>query len=246
MKCILIIGATSAIAGSCARSWARQGAGFFLVGRDTEKLAQTAADLLARGAAIVHVDSMDTTDSEALPVMLKACMAVLDHIDIALIAHGTLPDQRACEIDLPMALREFATNGTSVIAILILLAELMEHQGFGRLAVITSVAGERGRPANYLYGSAKSAVSTFCQGLRGRLFQAGVSLIDIRPGYVATPMTERLALPEALVIQPDAVAKRIIDGIDKKVEILYAPAYWAVIMAFIRLIPEYLWKRIRL
>lgn len=246
MKRILIIGATSAIAAACARQWAGQSASFFLVGRHAEKLEQTVADLRARGAVEVHCRIVDATDFDALPEMLAACRATLGRIDIALVAHGTLPDQEACERSLPLALQEFTNNATSHIAILTLLANLMESQGCGVLAVITSVAGERGRPTNYLYGSAKSAVSTFCQGLRGRLFKKGVSVVDIRPGFVATPMTEGLALPELLVVQADVVAKRIVAGVERRVAVLYVPAFWAVIMLIIRLIPGFIWKRIKL
>lgn len=246
MKRILIIGATSAIAVACARQWAPQGASFFLVGRHAEKLEQTVADLVARGAAAVNSRVMDAADVDTLPGMLTTCQAALGRIDIALIAYGTLPDQQACEMNLTLALQEFANNSTSVIAILTLLANLMESQGSGVLAVITSVAGERGRRTNYLYGSAKSAVSIFCQGMRGRLFRKGIYLVDIRPGFVATPMTERLALPGLLVTQPDVVAKRIVAGLERKVAVLYAPAFWAAIMLLIRMVPEIVWKRITL
>lgn len=246
MKRILIIGATSAIAGACAREWASRGAGFFLAGRDAGKLDALAADLSVRGAGTIHTWTVDATDLEAHPAMLEAGLRALGGFDIALIAHGSLPDQAMCEQDPAATLREFTTNGTSVIALLTALANQFEQQRRGAIAVITSVAGDRGRPSNYVYGSAKAAVSVFCEGLRARLFKAGVSLIDIRPGFVATPMTQGLPLPAALVASPQAVAQRIVAGIEHGKDVLYAPAFWILIMAIIRNIPGFLFKRMRL
>jgi decaprenylphospho-beta-D-erythro-pentofuranosid-2-ulose 2-reductase len=246
MKRILIIGASSAIAGACARLWAARGASLFLVGRDAEKLQALAGDLVVRGAAGAHVWQMDATDVPAHTAMIEAAVRALGGMDIALLAHGTLPDQAACERDAALALREFATNGTSVIALLTVLANRFERQRGGSLGVISSVAGDRGRPSNYIYGSAKAAVSVFCEGLRVRLYKAGVSLTDIRPGFVATPMTQGLPLPGLLVARPEAVARRIVTGIERKADVLYAPAFWALIMMIIRSIPRTAFKRMNL
>lgn len=246
MKRVLIIGATSAIATACARLWAANGADFFLVARNAEKLAQTAADLTGRGAKTVSVYQMDATDTAAHPVMLERCMSALGQIDIALIAHGTLPDQKACEQNVEVALAEFANNGTSVIALLTLLANQFETQRCGSLAVISSVAGDRGRPSNYLYGTAKAAVSTFCEGLRARLFKVGVHLVTIKPGFVDTPMTKGLPLPGPLVAKPEQVAERIVKGIENKANTLYTPGFWALIMFIIRCVPQFVFKRLNL
>ena len=246
MKRVLIIGATSAIATACARLWAAEGAEFFLVARNVDKLAQTAADLQGRGAKTVSVHQMDAIDTAAHPAMLAQCMSALGQIDIALIAHGTLPDQKACEQSVEVALAEFANNGTSVIALLTLLANQFETQRCGSLAVISSVAGDRGRPSNYLYGTAKAAVSTFCEGLRARLFKVGVHLITIKPGFVDTPMTKGLPLPGPLVAKPEQVAERIVKGIENKANTLYAPGFWALIMLIIRCVPQFVFKRLNL
>lgn len=246
MKRVLIIGATSAIATACARLWAEQGSEFFLVARNTEKLEQTAADLQARGAKAVTLHCMDATDLAAHPDMLKNCLSAMQQIDIALIAHGTLPDQKVCEQDVTVALQEFANNGTSVIALLSLLANQLEIQRCGSLAVISSVAGDRGRPSNYLYGTAKAAVSTFCEGLRARLFKVGVHVMTIKPGFVDTPMTQGLPLPAKLLATPEQVGLRIVKGIDKKIDTLYAPGFWALIMLVIKLLPTPLFKRMAL
>jgi short-subunit dehydrogenase len=246
MKKVLIVGATSAIASACARAWAAEGATLFLVARDLDKLESLASDLVIRGASAAHQFRMDGTDTSAHQGMINAALESLGTIDIALVAYGTLPDQPACEADASLALREFSLNGASVIALLMALASQFERQRKGAIAVITSVAGDRGRPSNYVYGSAKAAVSVFCEGLRARLFKVGVSLTDIRPGFVATPMTQGLPLPAILVAQPDAVAARIVAGVRRRSDVLYVPAFWALIMLVIRSIPRPIFKRLKL
>lgn len=246
MKRVLIIGATSAIATACARLWASEGSDFFLVARNADKLEQTAADLKGRGAKVVTLHEMDSTDFAAHPAMLQQCLMALGQIDVALIAHGTLPDQRVCERDVGVALQEFTNNGTSVIALLSLLANQFETQRCGSLAVISSVAGDRGRPSNYLYGAAKAAVSTFSEGLQARLFKVGVHVLTIKPGFVDTPMTQGLSLPAALLAQPEQVAARIVAGIARKSPTLYTPGFWALIMLIIRSIPQPVFKRLNL
>lgn len=246
MKRVLIIGATSAIATACAREWASKGSRFFLVARSSTKLASLAADLQVRGAANTYTWVMDATEIPSHSAMVEAGIEALGGFDIALIAHGTLPDQAACEQDPALAAREFFTNGTSVIALLTALAIKFEQQRGGAIGVITSVAGDRGRPSNYVYGSAKAAVSVFCEGMRARLFKAGVSLTDIRPGFVVTPMTRNLSLPAALVVQPETVARRIVVAIEQRRDVIYTPAVWLLIMAIIRSIPRFVFKRLSL
>lgn len=243
MKRVLIIGAASAIATACARIWAGQGSEFFLVARSGEKLEQSAADLTARGAKAVTVHCMDATDFAAHGPMLERCIAAMRQIDIALIAHGTLPDQKACEQDVSVALAELNNNGTSVIGLLTVLANQFEKQRCGTLAVISSVAGDRGRPSNYLYGTAKAAVSTFCEGLRARMFKVGVHVITIKPGFVDTPMTQGLPLPAALVAKPEQVATLILKGIDAKRNTIYVPGFWRLIMLIIKTVPAFIFKR---
>ncbi|MGF0236894.1 SDR family oxidoreductase [Rhodococcus sp. IEGM1300] len=246
MKNILIIGANSAIAIACSRLWAEQGANFFLVGRNDEKLQQTAVDLKVRGAKNVTTYTMDAADFFAHGQMLDACLLAFRQIDIAFIAHGTLPDQKACEQNVDTALQQFITNCTSVISLLTLLANHFELQRCGTVAVISSVAGDRGRQSNYLYGTAKAAVSTFCEGLRVRLFKVGVHVMTIKPGFVDTPMTKELSLPPRLVASPDKVALQIIRGVQKNVDTLYTPGIWAAVMFVIRMIPSIIFKRLSL
>ena len=231
---------------ACARIWAIKKAEFFLVGRNLEKLQQTADDLQARGAEATHVYVLDVNQFESHPAMLEACYASLGQVDIALIAHGTLPDQAVCEQDVNVALQEFSSNGLSVIALLTLLANRMEVQSVGTIAVISSVAGDRGRASNYLYGAAKAAVSTFCEGLRVRLFNSGVHVLTIKPGFVDTPMTKGLPLPKVLVVSPEKVAKDILWAIRNRKNTLYTPWFWRLIMMIIISLPCYLFKRIKL
>ena len=245
MKKILIVGGTSAIATACARRWADQGADFFLVGRTADKLGQVADDLVARGATVqTHVLDLNRFDQHS--AMLDACYAALGQVDIALIAHGTLPDQKACEQDAQVAIKEFTNNSLSVIALLTDLANRMEAQQSGCIAVIASVAGDRGRPSNYLYGAAKGAVTDFCSGLRARLFKSGVHVLTIKPGFVDTPMTQGLALPKLLLVTPDKVAQDIVRAVEKGRDTLYTPWFWRVIMLIIIHIPGAIFKRLAL
>lgn len=245
MQKIFIIGATSSIATSCARRWVEQDTTFFLVGRTAEKLGQVADDLTARGGT-VHTHLVDLNRIDQHAAMLDACYAVMGQVDIALIAHGTLPDQKACEQDAQLAVQEFTNNGLSVIALLTQLANRMEAQKSGCIAVISSVAGDRGRPSNYLYGAAKGAVTDFCSGLRARLFKAGVQVLTIKPGFVDTPMTRGLELPKLLLATPDKVAEDIVRAVEKRRDTLYTPWFWRWIMLIIIHIPGTFFKRLSL
>lgn len=246
MKNILIVGATSAIATACARLWAAEQASFFLVARNEEKLEQVAADLQARGASLVKTYSLDMNEIAKHEDMLASAFSTMDKVDICLIAHGTLPDQNACQQDVDLALHEFSSNGLSVIALLTRLANRMEAQRNGTIAVISSVAGDRGRPSNYLYGTAKAAVTTFCEGLRARLFKAGVHVITIKPGFVDTPMTQGLSLPKQLLATPHQVALKIVKGSSRNKNTLYTPGFWSPIMLIIKSIPTFIFKKLPL
>lgn len=245
MKNVLIIGATSAIAIACARLWAKENAKLFLVARNAEKLGQVADDLIVRGASVSQY-VLDLNNYDQHGAMLSTCYSMLDKIDVVLIAHGTLPDQAACETDAGLAVQEFNNNGLNVIALLTHLAMKLESQKEGVLAVISSVAGDRGRPSNYLYGSAKAAVSAFCGGLRARLFKLGVHVLIIKPGFVDTPMTQHLSLPKALVVSPERVATDIMNAIAKRKDVLYTPWFWRYIMLIIIHIPGFVFKRLKM
>jgi decaprenylphospho-beta-D-erythro-pentofuranosid-2-ulose 2-reductase len=243
MKRILIIGATSAIATDCARLWAEQGSEFFLVARNMEKLEQTAADLKTRGANAVTLYNMDATVFSVHPAMLENCLAAMQQIDITLIAHGTLPDQKVCERDVTTAMRELANNGTSVIALLALLANQLETQRCGTLAVIGSVAGDRGRKSNYVYGAAKGLVERYVQGLQHRLASTGVKVVLIKPGPTDTPMTAHLKNTGTKLASVEQVARDIVRGIEQGRAVVYTPRIWAVIMLVIANLPRIVFNK---
>jgi short-subunit dehydrogenase len=246
MKNVLIVGGTSAIAGACARIWATEGANIFLTGRQSPRLEATANDLRVRGAKEVRTYVLDVTDYAQHAAMLATCSSALGRIDIVLIAHGTLSDQAHCERDAEAAVREFSTNATATISLLTLLTGTLEKQRSGTIAVISSVAGDRGRPSNYVYGAAKAAVTTFCEGLRARVFKAGVRVLTVKPGFVDTPMTAGIALPALLVASPERVASDIVRAIQRGKDCLYTPWFWGAIMLIIRSVPGYIFKRVTL
>ncbi|QWT18703.1 SDR family oxidoreductase [Bacillus sp. NP157] len=245
MQRVLIIGATSAIAEATARIYAERGSRLHLVARTPARLDTVVEDLRIRGAADVGRDALDINDLGRHAAVLDSAWAALGDVDVVLVAHGTLPDQKACETSVDTAMAEFATNATSTIALLTLLAQRMEGAGHGSIAVISSVAGDRGRASNYLYGSAKAAVSTFCSGLRQRLSRRGVDVVTIKPGFVDTPMTREFK-KGALWAKPDAVAAGIVKAIDKRKPVAYLPWFWFVIMTIIRSVPEFIFKRVSL
>lgn len=242
---ILIVGATSGIAEALARRYAGQGAGLFLVARNNVRLQAISADLSARGASRVQTFTMDANESTLIPQMVDVAWKAFEVIDVALVAHGTLPEQQRTETDIPYAIDEFRTNATSVIACLAGLAGRFETQGKGVIAVIGSVAGDRGRASNYLYGAAKASVDTFASGLRARLFKHGVHVLTIKPGFVATPMTADLNLPERLTASPDSVARDIQRAITNRKDVLYTPWFWRWVMLIIRWLPAAVFKRMK-
>lgn len=246
MKRILIIGATSTIARACIRRWAKQECHFFLVGRSIDRLSDTASDLRVRTTHPVSTYVLDVTQTSLHAQMLEHCLDAMGGIDIALIAHGSLPDQAACALDTEQCLQAIAENGTSTVALVNRLARALKQQGSGTLAVISSVAGDRGRPSNYVYGSAKALVSSYCEGLGAELFDSGINVLVVKPGFVDTPMTQDLDLPAAMVASPDQIAGSILRAIAKRKSVAYTPSYWGLIMFIIRHIPEFIFKKMKL
>jgi len=242
---ILILGATSAIIQETAKLFASEGANIILVARNKEKLCAVAADLRIRGSGRVEEIPLDLTETVLHQNLIRTADRNLQGIDTILIGYGTLGNQKACEESTDETLKEFHTNCTSTISLLTHLGNYFENRGKGCIAVITSVAGDRGRQSNYVYGTSKGAVSIFLQGLRNRLSQAGVTVITIKPGFVDTPMTA--ALPKnALFSTPAKVGKKIHEAILGKKDVVYIPWFWTVIMAGICLLPEKLFKRLSL
>ena len=245
MRHILIIGATSAIAEATARNFAQDGDRLYLAARNPERLAAVANDLKTRGATQVETVAMDANDTARHAALIAQAEAALEGLDTILIAHGTLSDQKACEASFEETLEELQTNCLSVISLLTLVANRFEEQKHGTIAVISSVAGDRGRQSNYVYGTAKAAVSTFLQGLRNRLYRSGVTVITIKPGFVDTPMTAGFR-KGPLWVSPEQVGKGIYRAIQRKSGVIYLPWFWKFIMVGIRLMPERLFKKMKL
>jgi decaprenylphospho-beta-D-erythro-pentofuranosid-2-ulose 2-reductase len=245
MRRLLFIGATSAIAEATAREFAKRGDALFLVGRSPARLQAIAEDLKIRGANSASVYTLDLRDVTAFAGMLDQATAAMGGLDGALIAHGTLSDQKACELSVEALIEELQVNAISVMALCTHLANRFAAQKRGVIAVISSVAGDRGRQSNYVYGSAKAAVTAFTSGLRQRLHGQGVSVVTIKPGFVDTPMTA--AFKKGLLwAAPASVAKEITAAMIKGTPMIYTPGFWRPLMWVIRSIPEFAFRRLSL
>jgi len=245
MKKVMIIGANSAIAESAARIWAQRGDDLFLVARNQQKLDALAADLRVRGGKNVVTFCMDVNDIDAHAAMLQHANEKLNGINTVLLAHGTLSDQTACQQSVALTLTEINTNALSFIALLTPIANQFEQQKNGTIAVISSVAGDRGRQSNYVYGSAKAMLTAFTSGLRQRLAKSGVPVVTIKPGFVDTPMTAEFK-KGLLWASADQVADSIVRACDHGKNEIYTPWFWFWIMAIIKNIPEFVFKKIAL
>lgn len=243
---IVIFGATSKIAMETARYFARQGDRLFLVGLEKERLEVVAGDLTVLGAQNCETLVADLADLNKHPQLLDTILNKMEVIDKVLIAHGTLPDQERCQTDWKYAMRHLMINGQSVISLATLLADVFEKQGFGTMAAISSVAGDRGRKSNYLYGTAKGSISIFFEGLRNRFGLGQIKIITVKPGFVDTPMTAHLP-KNGLFASPQKVAEDIFNAMQKgRPEVLYTPWFWRFIMLVIRHIPGFIFKRLNL
>jgi short-subunit dehydrogenase len=246
MKNILIIGATSSIAKQTARLFASTGDTLFLVARNSKRLETVANDLRLRGANTVHTKVLDTLQYDKHNSTIIEVSEKLNGIDIVIIAHGTLPNQSICEQSFEQTRKEFEVNALSTISLLTHLANYFENKKKGIIVVITSVAGDRGRKSNYIYGSAKSAVTTFLQGLRNRLYTYGVRVLTIKPGYVDTPMTSHFKKGK-IWVTPDTVAAKIVKAINNKNKnVAYIPWFWWYILTILKIMPEVVSKRLSL
>jgi short-subunit dehydrogenase len=245
MNNVMIIGATSAIATEVAREFAQSGAALFLFARNQERLETLANDLRVRGAKTVHTATFDAHDLESHQRRLEQAVELLGDLDAVLIAHGDLPDQTECQRGYQATERALQTNLLSPIAFLTWLANYFERRGRGNITVIGSVAGDRGRQSNYVYGTAKGALATFLQGLRNRLNFCGVTVTTIKPGFVDTPMTQHL--PKGpLFAEARTVARRIHKAMTRGQTVVYTPWFWRFIMLIIQHIPESIFKKLRL
>jgi len=242
---ILVLGATSGIAEATCRIWAAQGASLFLVARNAEKLDAVAADLKTRGAAYVDFSVADLDDTDRHPALLTHAINSLGGMDIAYLAHGILGDQPTCERDFNAAAQVLHTNFISPVSLLTWLANYCVQRKSGILAVLSSVAGDRGRKSNYVYGSSKAGLSAFLGGLRNRVDREGVTVLNIKPGPTRTAMTAAMPGAEKMA-DVNAVAATIVKAIDKRADNLYVPFQWGPIMFIIQNIPESIFKKLNL
>jgi short-subunit dehydrogenase len=231
---VLVLGATSAIAAEVAAIHAARDARIHLVGRNPEKLAAVAARC---APAEVTVQVADFAALDANESVVHAAIDALGGVDVVLVAHGDLGDQLESERTFTEAERILRANFTSVVSLLIPLANAMEAARRGSICVITSVAGDRGRPRNYTYGAAKGALNVFLQGLRTRLYPAGVKVTTIKLGPVDTPMTRDHA-KHALFGKPASVAKNIVAAMEAGTPEAYVPSFWRAIMPVVKNTPE--------
>ncbi len=244
-KKILVLGATSGIAEATCRIWAAQGAQLFLVARNAEKLAAVAADLRLRGASYVGTAVADLDDTDKHPEMLAHAINSLTGMDIAYLALGVLGDQPRAEQEFNHAAQIVYTNFMAPVSLLTWLANYCVQRHAGVLAVLSSVAGDRGRKSNYVYGSSKAGLTAFLAGLRNRINREGVTVLTIKPGPVKTAMTASMKGAEKFA-NVNKVAATIVRAIDKRVDTLYVPSIWLPIMLVIRHIPERIFKKLNL
>jgi decaprenylphospho-beta-D-erythro-pentofuranosid-2-ulose 2-reductase len=245
MKKILVLGATSGIAQACVRLYAARGASLYLVARNAQNLEAVARDAATRGAARSETEALDLDDFEAHGPLVARAEAALGGLDGVLLAHGVLGDQAAAERDFATTHAVLTTNLLGPISLLTHLANRFEAQKRGTLVVISSVAGDRGRQSNYVYGTSKGGLSVFLQGLRNRLSRSGVAVVTVKPGFVDTPMTAGVK-KNALFATPEQVARGIVKAAERRRDVVYLPGFWRLIMFVIRCVPERVFKRLKL
>jgi len=245
MKKIVIVGAGSAIAQAVAKLYAAENAAFFLVDRNGELLQAVAQDLAVRGAKHVEAVTADVTAFDRHAALFDQAAAALGGLDIVLLAHGTLPKQPEIQDSWADTLHALEVNQLSMISLMIAAASRLTSGSV--LAVMSSVAGDRGRQSNYVYSTAKGAIALFASGLRNRLANtgSGIQVLTIKPGFVDTPMTAEFK-KGLLWVSPARVARDIVRAIEQRKNMIYTPWFWRYIMLGIRNIPEPLFKKMKL
>ena len=248
-KKIVVIGATSAIAHQCSRIWALQGpCDFLLVGRSAERVEPLAADLRARGANVTaRVAELRFDDMNAAAALVESATAN-GPVDTVLIAHGSLPDQANCQDNLRAAQDALQVNGLSPALIAEAFVGTMQRANHGRLGIIGSVAGDRGRKSNYIYGAAKGLLDRYAEGLQHRLALArsSVHVTLVKPGPTDTPMTAHLKGDGAKLANASTVAKSIVKAMAAGRPVVYTPGKWALIMLALRHVPRFLFNKVDL
>ena len=244
---IIIIGATSAIAEHCARLWVQTNTvQMVLVGRDLTRLEWVAADLKVRSSqSTFQLKQTDFLDPTAIQTTVQE-LTQEGPIDIVLIAQGSLPEQQDCQQDLKLCQDTIALNATSPVLFAEAFASAMEKVAHGKLALISSVAGDRGRKSNYVYGAAKGLVNRYAQGLQHRLAGKGVRVILIKPGPTDTPMTTHLKAQGVNLASVESVATLIVQAIEQGKKEVYAPSRWWLIMRIIQHLPNIIFNQLNI
>lgn len=245
MKKILIYGATSAMAHHTAINFAKDECELYLVARNSDKLEIIKNDILAGYKTKIFLYEQDANDFNHHQSLFEEIINDAGYIDLFLIAHGTLPKQKDIQSNPSEIIKEYNTNALSIMSLSSIAADYFEKRKNGKIAVISSVAGDRGRMSNYIYGSAKAAVSSFLQGLRNRLYHSGVKVLTIKPGLVDSPMTMNIE-KNFLFAEPKDVGRDIYNAILQDKDIVYVPSFWKLIMLIIRNIPESIFKKLKL
>lgn len=245
MEKVLIIGACSAIAQHTAKYFAKDDAILYLADLNQDRLESVRADIFARYKTQIFIEEFEALSFDKHKVLIENASNAMKGIDVVLIAYGTLPDQLSIQKDYDAIVRELNINCVSVISLSSIVANYFEEKKKGTLAVISSVAGDRGRQSNYIYGAAKGGVSTFLQGLRNRMFHSNVKILTIKPGLVDTPMTAHLP-KNALFASAETVGKGIYDAIKSGKDVVYLPWFWRYIMFLVKAMPESIFKKLKL
>ncbi|GEP98605.1 SDR family oxidoreductase [Chitinophaga cymbidii] len=243
MPTVLILGAASDMAVAIARKYATEKYAVQLAARKPEQLYALQQDLQIRAGVPVTTHAFDALDFASHPAFYRQLEV---KPDIVICVFGYLGDQQAAQSDWNEAARILHTNYTGAVSILNVVAEDMAARQSGAIIGISSVAGDRGRMSNYLYGSAKAGFTAYLSGLRNRLFHTGVHVMSVQPGFVNTRMTENLTLPPLLTAQPEEVAKDIFKGAAARRNVIYTKWFWRYIMFIIRNIPEFIFKKLKL
>lgn len=241
---IVIVGATSAIAEHCARLWiSRPSTHMVLIGRNQHKTELVAADLMVRNPeAVIEIKVADFNQPAQIQQLADEICATTAP-DIVLIAHGMLADQQECQKDLTICAESLQINAISPVLFAEAFAGHMQRFNQGCLAIIGSVAGDRGRKSNYIYGAAKALLERYAEGLQHRLFESQLSVSLVKPGPTATPMTAHLANNNLKLASTEQVAQAITRGIELKKPVIYAPSKWWLIMTVIKNLPRFIFNR---
>lgn len=240
---VLIIGAVSEIGQATARAFAARGHRILLAARRIERLSDIASDLRLRHGAVVTLHEFDALDFVSHAQFIDA-LPILP--DVAICVVGILDDQAACNTDPLRAAAVLRANFEGPALILNALANRFERRGHGCLIGVSSVAGQRGRASNYVYGSAKAGFTAFLSGLRNRLSRCSVRVVTVLPGFVDTRMTVGMSLPTRLTAQPDEVGVAIFAAYRSNCNVIYVRPIWRWIMTLICMIPETIFKRLNL